>query len=66
MNQLEYHIGEFYQYPNDKRYFLLQKKVGDIFHFEGCHRVTDNVFMDMIRIKTGIPNHKVQQLEFIF
>ena len=53
-----YRIGENYKYPHSDKLFKLKKRVGHIFIFECGHRVTDNVFIDLIRIKTWVQVYK--------
>lgn len=48
-----YYIGEYYKYANSRKRFKLMESNGIIFHFECGHWCTDNVFVDLIRIKTG-------------
>lgn len=49
-----YHIGEAYRYPRGKQIFIL-KEVGRFwFTFECGHGVSECVFQDLIRLKTGL------------
>lgn len=43
-------IGMIYHYPNSKRMFKLVEVNEWVYIFECGHRVTDNVFTDLIRI----------------
>jgi hypothetical protein len=60
---MNYHIGEYYTYPGSKRRFKLIEVDGYIFKFECGHRCTDNVFLDLIRVKTGIQVYRDNQLK---
>lgn len=60
---MKHFIGEKYRYPNSKNIFTLKKKRKFIFHFACGHKCTDNVFSDLIRVKTGIQVYKDNQLE---
>ena len=42
-------IGQYYKYQNTKQKFKLIDIVGFMYIFECGHRVTDNVFIDMVR-----------------
>lgn len=59
-------IGEYFKYYNCKRLFKLVRIDGYMYVFECGHRVTDNVFIDLVRVKTGIPNYENNQLELTF
>ena len=59
-------ISEYFKYYKDKRLFKLVKIEGYMYVFECGHRVTDNVFEDLIRVKTGIANYENNQLELTF
>lgn len=63
MQNIIYYIGEFYRYPESKQLLKLKKVEGFIFIFDCGHRVTDCVFVDLIRIKTGVQVYKDKQLE---
>lgn len=52
-------IGEKYQYAPNGTVFKLKKVVGFIFYFKCGHWCTDNVFEDLIRVKTGAMNWKM-------
>jgi hypothetical protein len=54
MNNIQYHIGEYYRYPGTRKRFKLTETSGMIFRFECGHWCTDNVFIDLIRVKTNI------------
>ena len=45
-----------YKYPNSNKIFTLIKIVGCIYYFKCGHWCTDNVFQDLINVKTGVPN----------
>lgn len=57
------YIGEYYRYPNRKKKFKLVRTNTYNYYFECGHWCTDSVFMDLIRVKTGIPNWHDSQLE---
>lgn len=66
IQHINYRIGEFYKYPNyDVLYKLIEKR-SYVFIFECGHRCTDSVFVDLIRVKTGIQVYKDLQLEIEF
>jgi len=58
-----YYEGEEYKYPNYRKRFKLKSREEFIFVFECGHRVTDNVFKDLIRVKTGVQVYEDNQLE---
>jgi hypothetical protein len=58
----QYFIGEEYTYPGRKRRFKLVEVDGYKFKFECGHSVTDNVFWDLVRVKTGIQVFEDNQL----
>lgn len=60
---MKHFIGEKYRYPDDKKHFELAQKRGCIFYFKCGHWCTDSVFVDLIRVKTGIQVYKDNQLE---
>lgn len=60
-----YHLGEYYTYPKGKRRFKLLRADGRIFEFECGHRVTDCVFVDLVRVKTGVQVYQEKQLSLI-
>jgi hypothetical protein len=51
-------IGREYKYPNGKRIFTLTETNGYIYRFACGHWCTDNVFADLIDVKTGVQNYK--------
>lgn len=63
---LLHHIGEYYRYPNSKKNIKLIGVNGFIYHFENNHWCTDSVFIDLIRVKTGIQNYQNKQTELEF
>lgn len=48
-----YHIGENYRYPGSKQIFKLKEVKGFTYRFECGHWCTDNIFKQLIRVKTG-------------
>jgi hypothetical protein len=60
---LNYFIGEQYKYPQSRKAFTLKQVTGFIFHFDCGHWCTDNVFMDLIRVKTKVQVYKDCQME---
>ena len=66
--EIKYFIGEYYYYPQDskKKLFKLIETNGFVFHFECGHWCTDNVFIDLISVKTGIQVYKDIQTELMF
>ena len=52
-NKMNFYIGEYYQYTNSKQKFKLKEKRFSVFVFECGHCCTDNVFLDLIRVKTN-------------
>lgn len=57
-------MGAKYRYPNSSKVYELNKKVGCIYYFKCGHRVTDNVFEDLINTQTGIAEwQKTKQLK---
>lgn len=62
---LKHKIGEMYRYPERgvKTLFKLVSTNGFIFRFECGHWCTDSVFMDLIRVKTGVQVYKDNQME---
>jgi hypothetical protein len=65
---IPYFLGETYKYSADTtRHYKLIKVMGFRYVFECGHWCTDNVFCDLIRVKTGVPNWQLQyQLSFNF
>ena len=45
-------IGHIYHYPNSNQLFKLKEYNENmtVFTFECCHKVTDNVFIDLIHV----------------
>lgn len=60
---VKYFIGEDYKYPRSRKRFKLISVDTFIFRFECGHWCTDSVFIDLIRVKTGIQVYKDIQLE---
>lgn len=60
-----YHIGEEYRYPNGTKRFRLVSCSGWIFKFACGHWCTDSVFIDLIRIKTGVQVFNELQLSLL-
>ena len=61
----QWFIGELYKYPgsiNPEQYRLIETN-GGVFWFECGHWCTDSVFIDLVRVKTGLQNFKDFQLE---
>lgn len=61
-----FYIGEYYRYPNSTKRYKLVEVQGFIFQFECGHWCTDSVFLDLIRVKTGIQVSEDKQLTFEF
>ena len=56
---IPYYIGEMYQYNSgDKLQLLAIDEQKHRFYFEPDHWCTDNVFMDLTRVKTGVLVYK--------
>jgi hypothetical protein len=53
MRQIKYFIGEYYRYPKSRQQYKLISVNDWRFNFECGHWCTDNVFLDLIRIKTN-------------
>lgn len=54
---IKYYIGHAYQYPGPNgKVFVLSEVLNDgmAFKFKGGHSVTDNVFLDLIHVPTGL------------
>ncbi len=51
-----------YKYPDCKDIFELEKIEGFIYKFKCGHWVTDNVFLDLIDLKTNTPNWELNKL----
>lgn len=60
---MKYFLGEYYRYPNSTNKFKLKAFNGRAFSFECGHWCTDNVFIDLIRVKTGKQVYKDLQTE---
>jgi len=63
MNAPKAVIGEMYRYPNSKRLFKLIAVDGWRYRFECGHCCTDTVFVDLIRVSTGIQVYQDIQTE---
>ena len=59
---MNYYIGEKYKYPNSRKIFILKYVTNNMFYFECGHWCTDNVFLDLIRLKTKSQNYLDNQL----
>jgi hypothetical protein len=59
-------IGELYKYPKGGKSYKLISITGFVYRFDCGHWVTDSVFGDLIRVKTGLYVYKDRQLELIF
>jgi hypothetical protein len=62
MAEINYQIGQYCQYPDDRKMFKLVSVNGWVFTFECGHMVTDLVFQDMVNCETGIQVYKDIQL----
>jgi len=60
---MNYFIGEYYKYPSSSKRFKLINVDGFRFEFEGGHWCTDTIFVDLIRVKTGLPVNEDLQME---
>lgn len=61
------HIGEYYKYWAHPQLFKLIKVEGWRYYFACGHKVTDSVFEDLVRVKTGIAVYKEPvQLQFSY
>lgn len=58
-----HHLNEYYRYPCSREKFKLIEVNGWVYHFEGGHWCTDNVFMDLIRVKTGVQVYQDTQTQ---
>lgn len=63
---MRHFIGEEYRYPNSMKRFVLKDVDGFIYRFACGHWCTDCVFVDLIRIKTGIQVYRDTQMELSF
>lgn len=61
--EFNYHIGEYYKYPDSSKRYKLICVTGFLFEFECGHWCTDTIFVDLIRVKTGIPVNEDVQME---
>jgi len=61
--EFKYFIGEWYRYPKDSKKYKIIEYNGVVFKFECGHWCTDSVFIDMVRVKTGIQVYKDIQLD---
>jgi hypothetical protein len=59
---MNYQIGQYYQYPDDRKRLKLVSVDEWVFIFECGHRVTDSVFYDMVNCETGVQVYKDIQL----
>lgn len=67
MNTLIAYIGENYKYPNrSKNKFKLKAIESHKYLFECGHWCTENVFMDLVRIKTGVQVYNERQLKLFY
>ena len=66
-NTINYQIGAKYRYPNQKKKFELlsvsENKCS--FWFKCGHWCTDNVFIDLINVKTGVQVSNDKQLKLL-
>lgn len=60
---MNYHLNEYYRYPDDKKLFKLVSTTGYVFYFECGHWCTDSVFEDLVRVKTGVQVYQDIQLQ---
>lgn len=60
---MNYHLDEYYKYYDSTKKFKLINVDGFRFEFEGGHWCTDCVFVDLIRVKTGISVNEDLQME---
>jgi hypothetical protein len=51
-----------YRYPNSKKVYTLVSISGCIYRFKCGHWCTDNVFQDLINIKTGLAKWQMPEL----
>lgn len=61
MKSFPYFIGEYYRAGD--QIFKLVESNGIVFHFECGHWCTNLVFEDFYRVKTGLQNYKIIQIE---
>lgn len=60
---MNYHLGEYYKYPGSNKRFKLVSVTGFRFGFEDGHWCTDIIFVDLIRVKTGMAVNEDLQIE---
>jgi hypothetical protein len=63
MTNQKYFIGEYYRYPNSQKEYKLLKVERFVYVFDCGHRISDNVFNDLIRVRTNIQVYLDTQLE---
>lgn len=63
---MKYYIGEYYKHFGQTKAFKLTETNGVIFRFECGYWVTDNVFEDMVRVRTGLQVFEDVQKEIEF
>ena len=51
-----------YKYPNCKKIYILESVEGYKYKFKCGHWCTDNVFEDLIDVKTNVQNFELNQL----
>ena len=54
---MTHHLGEDYRYPNDQQRFKLVAVDDYLYRFACGHWCTENVFLDLIRCRTGVQNY---------
>ena len=59
---MNYHLNEYYKYVNSPKLFMLKDVSGYRFNFYCGHWCTDNVFLDLVRVKTNIQVYEDLQL----
>jgi hypothetical protein len=60
---MNYTIGDDYSYPRQTKRFVLVGQERGIFIFNCGHRVTDNVFKDLVNCRTGVQVYQDTQLK---
>lgn len=60
---MKWFIGEYYKHIGQDQQFKLTETNGVIFRFECGHWCTDNVFEDMVRVRTGLQVFEDTQIE---
>jgi len=58
-----YTIGRAYKYPNYSKKYVLERVDKWVYVFTCGHRVTENVFGDLIDTATGVQVYKDTQLK---